>query len=89
MIPNKVSYRRFVQRSVSVYDLYVENINQQLKRSVEMQLDDVEYDVITSLQGLKGKAAKMKMFQFFIDNGLSTYDELATAFPSYQIHPVK
>ena len=59
------------------------NVNLRLRDTVEIQLTDDEFRVITSLQGLNGKKAKLAMFKVFIDTGKFTFEQLSKAFPVY------
>ena len=59
------------------------NVNLRLRDTVEIQLTDDEFRVITPLQGLNGKKPKLAMFKIFIDLGHYTYERLCEIFPNY------
>lgn len=83
MIYHKCSYRSAIKRYSLTFSLLKCNVNLHLRDITEIFLTDDEFKVITSLQGLNGKKAKLAMFKIFIDAGHYTYERLCEIFPTY------
>ena len=83
MIYQKSSYKAAIHRYSRPFSLQQCNVNLHLRDVTEISLTDDEFKVITSLQGLNGKKAKLAMFKVFIDLGHYTYERLCEIFPNY------
>ena len=83
MIYQKHTYKAAIHRYSRPFSLQQCNVNLHLKDVTEISLTDVEFKMITSLQGLNGKKAKLAMFKVFIDSGHYTYERLCEIFPNY------
>ena len=83
MIYHKCSYGSAIKRYSRTFSLLKCNVNLHLRDVTEISLTDAEFKVITSLQGLNGKKAKLAMFKIFIDLGHYTYERLCEIFPNY------